>query len=115
MPQSLIAMMIRQLYVTGHYFEMYPFCGLILEETCLFLSSATKKDSEDAILSEIRKCTQAVNNNVIEHTAYIRAAAEKKQMDLDKYKDQVRKEMQSTSKNSGGELFIPSAKMTVLF
>ena len=55
----------------------------------------SKKTSEDEILESIKKCTQAVNNGVIEQTAYIRAAAEKKEMNLEKYKEDIRRELNS--------------------
>ena len=57
---------------------------------------------EMEILQQIKKCADAVNTNVIEHTAYIRATAEKKDMDLDKYKIEVRKELASTSAKTPG-------------
>ena len=50
---------------------------------------------EDAILRQIEKCADAVNTNVIEHTAYIQASAEKNNIDLEKYKEKVCKDMQS--------------------
>ena len=49
--------------------------------------------ADDDILKEIKKCTQTVQNNLMEHTAYIRACADQKELDLKKYKDQVRSEM----------------------
>ena len=52
------------------------------------------KSKEDQILEQIQKCTKAVNNNVIEHTAYIRGSAAKNDIDLDKFKDQVCAEME---------------------
>ena len=63
--------------------------------------TARNDEAEQAILSEIRKCTEAVSTNVIEHTAYIRAAADKNDMDLDKYKNQVKNELQNANKSSG--------------
>ena len=41
---------------------------------------------------ELQKCTQLVNDTILDQAAYIRASAEKKQLDLDKYKKQIRKE-----------------------
>ena len=55
---------------------------------------------EEMILDSICKCTEVMNNSVIEQTAYIRASADKKQLDLSKYKDEVRKEF-SPAKNAG--------------
>ena len=50
---------------------------------------------DDEVLQSIRRCTEVVNNGVIEQTAYIRAAAEKKNLDLSKFKDDVRRELNS--------------------
>ena len=41
-------------------------------------------------MRSIKKCTEVVNNSVIEQTAYIRASAEKKKLDLDKFKEDIR-------------------------
>ena len=67
-----------------------------------FWISSSKQQTEREILVQIRKCTDAVNTNVVEHTAYIWAAAEKKDMNLDKYKKQVRQELASSSAHSTG-------------
>ena len=56
-----------------------------------------KKSQEEKILEEIKRCTEAVNSNAIEHTAYIRASAAKKEMDIEKYKIQVKDELQNAS------------------
>ena len=53
------------------------------------------KSSEQEVLDSIKKCTDVMNQSVIEQTAYIRAAAEKKQLDLEKFKDDVRRELNS--------------------
>ena len=55
---------------------------------------------EDKILHKIEMCTEAVNTNVIEHTAYLRASAAQKDISLDKYREEVRQELQAQS-NSG--------------
>ena len=62
-----------------------------------------KKTPEEKILEEIKKCTEAVNSNAIEHTAYIRASAAKKEMDIDKYKMQVKDELQNVKKQEKSE------------
>ena len=67
-----------------------------------FISSRSEDKTEIEILQQIKKCADAVNTNMIEHTAYIRAAAEKKDMDLDKYKTEVRKELATTSAQNSG-------------
>ena len=74
---------------------------------------SASQNSENAILAEIKKCTEAVNANVIEHTAYIRAAADKKDMDLDKYKDQVRQELKKSA--ASGILKIHKIQVPFLF
>ena len=70
-----------------------------------FLSFSTDQHTEKEILDQIQKCANAVNTNVIEHTAYITAAAAKKDINLDKYKNQVREELASTSTKSLGNYF----------
>ena len=54
-------------------------------------------------MESIKRCTDAVNNGVIEQTAYIRAAADKKDMDLSKYKEDIRRELNSPSPSQTGE------------
>ena len=54
-----------------------------------------KDTTDDQILKEIKKCTKPVNNNLLEQTAYIRACAEKKNLNLQKFKQQVESEMKN--------------------
>ena len=54
-----------------------------------------KESTDDEILKEIKKCTKSVNNNLLEQTAYIRACAEKKNLNLQKFKEQVESEMKN--------------------
>ena len=63
-----------------------------------------KDEVEDAILVEIRKCTDAVNTNVIEHTAYIHSTAAKKDIDLDKFHEEVKKELQCKHQDNKGKM-----------
>ena len=53
----------------------------------------SKDTTDEDILKEIKKCTKNVNSNLVEQTAYIRACAAKKNLDLDKFKAQVQQEM----------------------
>ena len=53
------------------------------------------KSTDDQIMDEIKRCTNAVNNSLIEQTAYVRGAAAIKNIDLKKYKDEVRREFQA--------------------
>ena len=55
-------------------------------------------------MESIKKCTQIMNNGVIEQTAYIRAAAEKKDLDLSKFKDDIRRELNSPQPSGSGKL-----------
>ena len=45
------------------------------------------------------RCTNVLQKSLIEHAAYIRASAEKKKLDLDKYKMDIQNEMKTTSKS----------------
>ena len=58
-----------------------------------------KDDAEVAILNEIKKCTQNVNTSLLEQNAYIRACAEKKNLNLDKFRAQLEEEMKSGDKD----------------
>ena len=48
---------------------------------------------DERILCNIQICADAVNTNVIEHTAYIRASAAQNNIPLDVYHEQVHKEL----------------------
>ena len=55
------------------------------------------------MLDSIKKCADLVNKSVIEQTAYIRASAEKKKLDLAKFEEDIRKEMQSPQPSQKSE------------
>ena len=63
-----------------------------------FNCRAQKGDNMNAMTNQMRKCTQMVNEVIMDQSAYIRACVEKKQLDLDKYKDQIRQEMKLKEK-----------------
>ena len=52
--------------------------------------------SEAVMMRNIKMCTDAVNTNVIEHTAFIRASAAQNNLNLEVYRDQVRNELKSS-------------------
>ena len=52
-------------------------------------------DRQQAILDEIKKCTAAMNTTVIDQSAYIRASAAKKKMNLEPFREDVRRELNS--------------------
>ena len=79
----------------------YTFRQIYIPNGVTYLCSNRDVKTEDAILAEIRKCTEAVNTNAVEHTAYIRAAAAKKDIDIDKFRKEVRDQMEKTSKSGG--------------
>ena len=60
----------------------------------------TSESSEDVLLNNIQKCADAVNTNVIEHTAFIRASAAQSNLNLDEYRDQVRQELSLSNEQS---------------
>ena len=62
----------------------------------IIFSSRTKDSPEDVLMQNIKICADAVNTNVIEHTAFIRASAAQNNLDLDEYREQVRKELQAS-------------------
>ena len=59
-----------------------------------------KKESEEEMLDSIKRCAEVVNKSVIEQTAYIRASAEKKKLDLSKFEDDIRRELNSPGASS---------------
>ena len=61
-----------------------------------------KQDSEDAILKSIERCSNMINQSVIEHTAYIRASAQKKELDLNKFKEDVKNDMNEAGGSGSG-------------
>ena len=64
-------------------------------------------------MKEIKECTRTVKSNLVEQTAYLHASAAKKNLDLDKFKRQVQKEMDKKSANSdqGNEFFIETCPL----
>ena len=58
---------------------------------------------ESEILDEIHRCSNAVQKTAVEQTVYLRASSVKKDYDLQKYKDDVLRELNtpSPSKQSG--------------
>ena len=59
------------------------------------------KDVEKEILEQIQRCTKIVNHNMINQQAFILAHAEKEQIDIQRFKSQVIKDMEGWfSKNS---------------
>ena len=63
--------------------------------------SRKKPNPDEVILKEIQKCANTVNSSIIEQTAYIRASADKKNLDLSKYKDEIQKEMDKKNDEQG--------------
>ena len=58
-------------------------------------------------MKNIQKCADVVNTNVIEHTAFIRASAAQNNINLDQYREQVRRELMSSNsekKNNDGNV-----------
>ena len=62
--------------------DCFPFGNFRGNESC-----------EQKLLNNIRKCAAAVNTNVIEHTAFIRASAAQNNIDLDQYREEVHREL----------------------
>ena len=52
-----------------------------------------------SVLKEISRCAKGINNNVIEHTAYLRGSAAKNDIDMEKYREEVRKEIEGDQKS----------------
>ena len=61
----------------------------------LFFVTRRTIDRQQEILDEIKKCTAAVNTNAIDQTAYIQASADKKNLNLDMYREHVHRELNS--------------------
>ena len=76
-----------EIYNTNHYGFM---------TSCMFhfcRSEAEKLEIET--LKKIRDCTKKVGKSGIETTAYLHALANEKKLNVDKYRDQVKKELES--------------------
>ena len=56
-------------------------------------------------MQEIMRATQSVNKNSAEQTAYFRALAEKNKLNVDKFREQVEKELGKDSKKKSGNNF----------
>ena len=69
--------------------------------TFCFICRRNASDSDDEIKSDIKRCTELVNRSIIEHSAYIRACAENKKLNLDKHKKDINDEMKSKNKSKG--------------
>ena len=57
----------------------------------LFRKDASNK--EDAILNDIRDATKSIKKSSVEQTACLRAWSDKNELDVDKYRKQVEKEL----------------------
>ena len=62
-----------------------------------------KKKEEKELFDEIRRCTQSVKKSSVEQTATMRAWSEKNQLNVEKFRDQVEKELEKTSKGDRNE------------
>ena len=62
-----------------------------------------KPNADEVILKQIQKCAENVNSSIIEQTAYIRASAEKKNLDLAKYKAEIQNEMEQKGDKDEGK------------
>ena len=68
----------------------------------IFLSlSSETQEAQDEILKEIKKCAAGINTNIIDHTALIRGSAAKSNIDLEKYRDEVRREISDSKEKKG--------------
>ena len=56
-------------------------------------------------METIKKCTEVMNNGVIEQTAYIQASVQKKDLDLQAFKDDIRKELNNAGAKKTGEIW----------
>ena len=53
------------------------------------------EEQELLILEDIRKCSKSVEKTTLETTAYLRALGESKGLNIAKFRDEVRKEMEN--------------------
>ena len=71
------------------YIKIYP---------CNFRSSSSDDDDdqcEGSMSTQLQNSTRMINKVIMDHMAYIRACAKRKKYDLDKHKNNIRKEMKS--------------------
>ena len=74
----------------------------------LFNSCTTvyrKKPCEEEMMDSIKKCAEVVNKSVIEQTAYIRASAKKKNLDLSKFEADIRRELNSPASSTSSSKY----------
>ena len=50
------------------------------------------------MLDDIRKCSQSVSKNTVEQTAYFRAWGAKNNLDMEKYRAQIERELEAEAK-----------------
>ena len=65
------------------------------------LISRKRKDAEQQILQHIGSCSNAVTHTMINHNAFILSQADKEEVDLQKYRDKVMKQMQGWYRLNG--------------
>ena len=69
----------------------------------MLLIHRVKPNADEVILKQIHKCAENVNSSIIEQTAYIRASAEKKNLDLANYKAEIQNEMEQKGDKDEGK------------
>ena len=70
------------------HFILYHF--LILYYLLYFIRALNE---EKSILEEIRKCTKSIRKSSVEHTATMMAWSDKNQLNVDKYREKVNKDL----------------------
>ena len=78
-----------------------------------FYSCRKTEAPEDVILKNIKQCADVVNSNVIEHTAFIRASAAQNNLPLDKFREEVHKQLFPSSGDTSK--YIASYKLLVIY
>ena len=82
-----------------------------MSHTCKFLKNpfvlhrSELEEHEIEILDDIRKCSKSVEKSTIETTAYLRALGESKGLNIAKYRDEVKREIENDNKPKTSGIF----------
>ena len=70
-------------------------------------NSRSKKNIEKQLLAQIQSCTKVIKHNMINQDAFVLAQADQQEVDLNKYREQIKKELEGEyTRYSRGNLIV---------
>ena len=72
---------------------------------CFLNYRSELEEEEIQMLDDMRKCTKSVEKSTIETTAYLRALGESKGLNVAKFREEIKREMENEKTNNAGKLF----------